>query len=125
MNTRERAQILLAIAAICILLTSCLPLLFKTLFVDATGHMEAFSPWIAGLIFFAYAYRQPWVEKLALIFCCISATMLLIVVIGLVGLGHGKVITNSFLLFLQIVTILILRDKEVKSYLRNYCVSQS
>ena len=124
MKPGERPQILLAIAGICILLTSFLPLLFKTLFVDATGHIEAFSPGITALLFLAYADRQTWVGKLALIFCSISAIILLVVVIGLIASGDSKTITNSFLLLLQIATILILRNKEVKIYLRSYSLSQ-
>ena len=124
MKPGERPQILLATAAICILLTSCLPFFFKTLFVDHTGHMgELFSPWIVGLLLFAYVYKQPWVRKLALIFCGIAAIFLLVVVIGLIALTDAKAITNSFLLLFQITTILILKDQEVKIYLDNYCKS--
>jgi hypothetical protein len=124
MKPQEKPQILLAIAVICILLTSLLPIFFKTLFVDATGHMEIFSPWIAALIFFAYAYRQPWIRKLALFFCGFAAIMLA-VFIAFGAFRGSKTIGLLFLLLLQIVTILILKDKEVKIFLNSYCLSQS
>jgi hypothetical protein len=123
MKSQERPQILLAIAAICILFTSLLPIFFKTLFVDATGNIKLISPWIAGLLFLGYASRQPWVRKLALVFCSFAAIMLLIV-IAFGDFRDSKTVALSFLLLLQIATIVILKDREVKIFLNSYCISQ-
>jgi predicted membrane metal-binding protein len=123
MKPQERPQVLLAIAAICISLSSFLPIFFKTLFVHATGRMEVFSPWVAALLLFAYVYRQLWVRKLALFFCGFAAIML-IIFIGFEAFRDSKTIALSFLLLLQIVTILILKDKEVKIFLSSHSLSQ-
>ena len=116
MNAKDRPAILLAIAALCILATSFLPLFFKTLFVEETGNIKVISPWLTALLFLAYVYRKSWLRKVTLIVCSVAAIML-IVIIGTGGFKDNKAIGLSFLLLFQVVTILILMNKEVKTFL--------
>lgn len=112
----HRAQRLLAIAAICIILTSLLPVYFKTFFVEESGRMNLISPWFAALLLFALFYKRHWARRLTLVICYLLAFGLFITIIG--NRAHDyKSMGVFFLLLLQVVTILILRDRDVKDFL--------
>jgi hypothetical protein len=112
-----RPKLLLAVAALCLLTTAFLPIFYKTLFVEESGHYTALAPPVAVALLIAYLFRKDLARNLALILCTyLSVTLTLLMAMSL--FADAKYIGLLYLWLLQAVTILILRDKQVKDYVK-------
>jgi hypothetical protein len=87
--------------------------------VEATGNYNPLSPPVAIALFFTYLFYKNIAPKLAFVisgFICVSLCFILVISI-LSGHTNEKTLALFFLMLLQVLTILILLDKEVKTYL--------
>jgi hypothetical protein len=123
MEFRDKTLFLISIVILCLLATAFLPLYFKTLFVEESGRLTVLSPWVAVVLVLAFYYKKSWVRKATIVFNALAVIMLT-VIIGMGSWKDYKVIGLSFLLLLQVVSIIILRTVEVKNFLKEKIKSQ-
>jgi hypothetical protein len=119
MKPGDRPRLLLAVAALCLLTTAFLPIFFKTLFVEETGHYTPLAPSITIALIIAFLFRKDMARILTLMLCNFLGVVLT-VLMAISLLNDAKYIGLLYLWLLQAVTILILRDREVKDYVKTY-----
>jgi hypothetical protein len=117
MKPGDRPKLLLAVAALCLLTTSFLPIFLKTLFVEETGHYTPLAPGVAAALLVAYLFRKDLARNLTLILCTFLSFIFTLLIVITVA-NDGKYVGLLYLWLLQAVTILILRDRQVKDYVK-------
>lgn len=119
MKPADRPKLLLAVAALCLLTTAFLPIFYKTLFVEETGHYTPLAPPVAVALLIAYVFRKDLARNLTLMLCnFLGVVFTVLMAISL--LNDTKYVGLLYLWLLQAVTILILRDRQVKDYVKTH-----